>query len=56
LSGVVLLTILNELVLRELGVDQARPLIYGVILIVSATRRCVAVFQGKAAALAQAEG
>jgi branched-chain amino acid transport system permease protein len=33
--GVVVLTILNELVLRELGVDQARPLIYGVILIVS---------------------
>jgi branched-chain amino acid transport system permease protein len=33
--GVVVLTILNELVLRELGVDQARPLIYGAILIVS---------------------
>jgi len=33
--GVVVLTILNEMVLRELGVDQARPLIYGAILIVS---------------------
>lgn len=33
--GVVALTILNELVLRELGVDQARPLIYGAILIVT---------------------
>jgi branched-chain amino acid transport system permease protein len=34
--GVVTLTIVNELVLRELGVDQARPLIYGAILIVTA--------------------
>ena len=25
----------NEIVLRELGVDQARPLIYGAILIAS---------------------
>ncbi len=33
--GVVSLTILNELVLREIGVDQARPLIYGAILIAS---------------------
>lgn len=33
--GVVVLTILNEVVLRELGGDQIRPLIYGVILIVS---------------------
>ena len=31
--GVVLLTVLNEVVLRELGFQQARPLIYGVILI-----------------------
>jgi branched-chain amino acid transport system permease protein len=33
--GVVVLTVINELVLRELGVDQARPLIYGAILIAS---------------------
>jgi branched-chain amino acid transport system permease protein len=33
--GVVALTVINELVLRELGVDQARPLIYGAILIAS---------------------
>ena len=33
--GVVVLTVINELVLRELGVDQARPLIYGAILIVT---------------------
>ena len=33
--GVVVLTVLNEIVLRELGVDQARPLIYGAILIAS---------------------
>ena len=26
--GVVVLTVVNEIVLRELGVDQARPLIY----------------------------
>lgn len=31
--GVVTLTIVNEVVLRQLGVDQARPLIYGLILI-----------------------
>lgn len=31
--GVVVLTILNEVVLRELGMDQVRPLIYGLILI-----------------------
>jgi branched-chain amino acid transport system permease protein len=31
--GVVLLTIVNEIVLRGLGVDQMRPLIYGAILI-----------------------
>lgn len=33
--GVVVLTIVNEIVLRELGVDQARPLIYGVLLILA---------------------
>jgi branched-chain amino acid transport system permease protein len=33
--GVVVLTVINEVVLRELGVDQMRPLIYGVILIAS---------------------
>ena len=33
--GVVALTVINEIVLRELGVDQARPLIYGAILIAS---------------------
>jgi branched-chain amino acid transport system permease protein len=33
--GVVVLTIVNEMVLREMGVDQARPLIYGAILIAS---------------------
>ncbi len=33
--GVVVLTVLNEVVLRELGVDQARPLIYGALLIAS---------------------
>lgn len=31
--GVVVLTVLNEVVLRELGMDQVRPLIYGLILI-----------------------
>ncbi|WP_297767938.1 branched-chain amino acid ABC transporter permease [uncultured Roseovarius sp.] len=33
--GCVLLTILNEIVLRELGFEQARPLIYGAIMILS---------------------
>jgi len=33
--GVVILTVINELVLRQLGVDAARPLIYGAILIVT---------------------
>ena len=33
--GVAVLTVVNEIVLRELGVDQARPLIYGAILIAS---------------------
>jgi branched-chain amino acid transport system permease protein len=33
--GVVLLTILNEIVLRSLGLDAARPLFYGVILILT---------------------
>jgi branched-chain amino acid transport system permease protein len=32
--GVVVLTILNEIVLRALGVDEMRPLLYGAILIV----------------------
>ena len=31
--GVVVLTVINEIVLRELGLDQARPLIYGAILL-----------------------
>jgi branched-chain amino acid transport system permease protein len=31
--GVVLLTVLNEIVLRQLGFDQLRPAIYGAILI-----------------------
>ena len=31
--GVVVLTVVNEVILRELGVDQARPLIYGAILV-----------------------
>ncbi|MCY4451836.1 MAG: branched-chain amino acid ABC transporter permease [Immundisolibacterales bacterium] len=33
--GVVTLTVVNEIVLRELGMDQARPLLYGAILIAS---------------------
>ncbi len=33
--GCVVLTILNEVVLRELGLEQTRPLIYGLILILS---------------------
>jgi len=33
--GVVVLTVINELILRQLGVDAARPLIYGGILIVT---------------------
>jgi len=33
--GVVVLTIINEVVLRELGFDQMRPLFYGAILIAS---------------------
>lgn len=31
--GVVMLTVLNEVVLRQLGLEQARPLVYGAILI-----------------------
>ena len=31
--GVVVLTVINEVILRHLGIDQARPLIYGAILI-----------------------
>ena len=33
--GVVVLTVLNEVVLRALGVDEMRPMLYGAILIVS---------------------
>lgn len=33
--GVVVLTIINEIILRETGLDQLRPLFYGVILISS---------------------
>ena len=33
--GVVVLTVINEVVLRALGLDTARPLIYGAILILS---------------------
>ena len=33
--GVVLLTVLNEVVLRGIGMDAARPLFYGVILILT---------------------
>ncbi len=33
--GVVALTILNEVILRSLGVDEMRPMLYGAILIVS---------------------
>ena len=33
--GCVVLTVLNEIVLRELGFEQTRPLIYGLILIAS---------------------
>ncbi len=33
--GVVVLTVINEVILRELGIDQARPLIYGAILVAS---------------------
>ena len=33
--GVAALTVVNEIVLRGLGVDQARPLVYGAILIAS---------------------
>lgn len=33
--GCIVLTILNEIVLREMGLEQARPLIYGAIMILS---------------------
>ena len=33
--GVVVLTILNEVVLRALGVDEMRPMFYGALLILS---------------------
>ncbi len=35
LLGLVLLTVVNQLVLRSLGIDQARPLIFGGILILA---------------------
>lgn len=35
LVGLFVLTVVNELVLRSLGIDQARPLIYGGILILA---------------------
>ena len=35
IPGVAALTVVNEIVLRGMGVDQARPLIYGAILIAS---------------------
>jgi branched-chain amino acid transport system permease protein len=33
--GCVVLTVLNEIVLREIGLEQTRPLIYGLLLIVA---------------------
>ncbi len=33
--GCIVLTVLNEIVLREMGLEQARPLIYGSIMILS---------------------
>jgi branched-chain amino acid transport system permease protein len=33
--GVIALTILNEVILRSLGVDEMRPMFYGAILIIS---------------------
>ena len=33
--GVVALTIINEIILRSLGFDSARPMIYGALLILS---------------------
>ena len=33
--GVVVLTIINEVILREFGLDQMRPLFYGALLIAS---------------------
>ena len=33
--GCITLTLLNEIVLRELGLEQGRPLAYGLILILS---------------------
>lgn len=35
IAGVIVLTVLNEIVLRSLGVDELRPLLYGSILIAS---------------------
>jgi len=33
--GVVALTIVDEVILRSIGVDQVRPLLYGLILILA---------------------
>lgn len=33
--GVVTLTVLNEIVLRGLGVDEMRPMFYGAVLIIA---------------------
>lgn len=33
--GCIILTALNEIVLREMGLEQGRPLVYGLILIAS---------------------
>jgi branched-chain amino acid transport system permease protein len=35
IMGCIVLTILNEIVLREMGFEQMRPLIYGLVLILS---------------------
>ena len=55
--GVVVLTVINEIVLRQLGVDLWRPFIYGLILIVSIlflpkgleslVPKAIAVFRGR---------
>ena len=55
--GCVALTVLNEIVLREMGFEQARPLIYGVVMIASIlflsngleslVKRGVAAWQGR---------
>ena len=35
IMGCIVLTVLNEIVLREMGFEQMRPLIYGLVLILS---------------------